>query len=182
MRLSINGQSFDAVPLIHSLECQYVYFNDTAIAKVYNDGNPKELKRQLKARTIELLEAMPNVAYAFDVRHIPDHVPEPVRSMTINGYHPKRSGDIAIVLEGNVTEDYDDGYLPDYDGIPVGTNHSVWSPYDAHIPFVVMGKGIRHAWDNTTYRVVDIAPTICALLNIQQPSSSVGNAIDVIAK
>ena len=182
MHLCINGQTFDAVQLIHSLECQYVYFNDTVIAKVCNDGNPKELKRKLKERTIELLESMPNVAYAFDVKHIPDHVPEPVRSMTINGYHPKRSGDIAIVLEGNVTEDYDDGYLPDYNGIPVGTNHSVWSPYDAHIPFIVMGKGIRHAWDNTTYHVVDIAPTICALLNIQQPSSCVGNAIDVISK
>ena len=55
----------------------------------------------------------------------------------------------------------------------------MWSPYDAHIPFIVMGKGVRHAWDNRTYHIVDIAPTICALLNIQQPSSCVGHAIDV---
>ena len=179
MKLKINGVQYDAVQVIHSMECQYVYFNDTVIAKVCKDGNPKALKQQMKERTIELLQEMENVAYAFDVRTIPDYIPEPVRTMVINGYHPKRSGDIAIVLEGNVTEDYDDGYLPQYKGIPIGTNHSVWSPYDAHIPFIVMGKGVRHAWDNNTYHVVDIAATICALLNIQQPSSCIGNAIDV---
>lgn len=179
MQLQINGVKCDAVEVVHSLECQYVYFNDTVIASVCKDGDPKALKRRLKERTIELLQEMDNVAYAFDVRTIPDYVPEPVRTMIINGYHPKRSGEIAIVLENNVTEDYDDGYLPQYNGVPVGTNHSVWSPYDAHIPFIVMGKGVRHAWDNHTYHVVDIAPTICALLNIQQPSGCVGHAIDV---
>lgn len=179
MKLKINTTQYEAVQVIHSLESQYVYFNDTVIAKVCKDGNPKALKEELKTRTIELLQELDNVAYAFDVKAIPTHVPEPVRSMVVNGYHPKRSGDIAIVLEGNVTEDYDDGYLPQYNGIPVGTNHSVWSPYDAHIPFIVMGKGVRHAWDNHTYHVVDIAPTICALLNIQQPSSCVGDAINI---
>lgn len=179
MKLKINATQYEAVQVIHSLECQYVYFNDTVIAKVCKDGNPKALKEKLETRTIELLQELDNVAYAFDVKAIPTHVPEPVRSMVVNGYHPKRSGDIAIVLEGNVTEDYDDGYLPKYNGIPIGTNHSVWSPYDAHIPFIVMGKGVRHAWDNHTYHVADIAPTICALLNIQQPSSCVGDAIDI---
>ncbi len=179
MQLSINKKKYEATLLIHSLECQNVFFNDTVIAKVCKDGDPKALKERLKARTIELLMQKENVAYAFDVKQMPPYIPEPVRTMAINGYHPKRSGDIVIVLEGNVTEDYDDGYKSDYKGIPIGTNHSVWSPYDAHIPFIVMGKGVRHAWDNRTYHIVDIAPTICALLNIQQPSSCVGHAIDV---
>ena len=179
MQLSINKKKYEATLLIHSLECQNVFFNDTVIAKVCKDGDPKALKERLKARTIELLMQKENVAYAFDVKQMPPYIPEPVRTMAINGYNPKRSGDIVIVLEGNVTEDYDDGYKSDYKGIPIGTNHSVWSPYDAHIPFIVMGKGVRHAWDNRTYHIVDIAPTICALLNIQQPSSCVGHAIDV---
>lgn len=179
MKLKINTVEYDAVKVIHSLECEQVFFNDTVIAKVCRDGHPKALKEKMKERVIELLEEKENVAYAFDLKKIPDYVPEPVRTMVINGYNPKRSGDIAIILEGNVTEDFDDGYQPKYDGIPIGTNHSVWSPYDAHIPFIVMGKGVRHAWDNQTYHVVDIAPTICALLNIQQPSSCVGNAIDI---
>lgn len=178
--LSVNGKRYEqAVKVIQALECQYVYFDDEVIAKVCTDGHPQALKEKLKLRTIELLEQMDNVAYAFEVKKIPAYIPEPVRTMVINGYHPKRSGDIAIVLEGNVTEDYDAGYKSDYNGIPIGTNHSVWSPYDAHIPFIVMGKGVRHAWDNSSYHVVDIAPTICALLNIQQPSSCVGHAIDV---
>ena len=58
----------------------------------------------------------------------------------------------------------------------------MWSPEDAHIPFVIMGKNVRHAWDNHSYTVNDIAPTICALLDIEQPSACIGNAIDIREK
>lgn len=166
--------------IVHSLECQQVYFNDTLIAEQCPlNTTPSILKKKLIDRTIEILLKKDNVAYAFQPQHIPNYIPEPVRTMSINGYNPKRSGDIQIVLEANVTEDSDDCKKADYDGIPKGINHSVWSPYDAHIPFIVMGKGVRHAWDNHSYSVTDIAPTICSLLNIQQPSSCVGNAINV---
>lgn len=140
--------------------------------------NAKALKKQVMEFTCEHFESQPEVAYCFDFRNIPTYVPEPVRSMAVNGYNPKRSGDLQIVLEANHTEDYDAGF-PGHNGITRGTNHVVWSPYDAHIPFIVMGKGVRHAWDNDTHHVVDIAATICALLNIQQPSGCIGNAINV---
>ncbi|MDE7117716.1 MAG: alkaline phosphatase family protein, partial [Bacteroidaceae bacterium] len=64
MKLKINTTQYEAVQVIHSLECQYVYFNDTVIAKVCKNGNPKALKEKLKARTIELLQERDNVAYA----------------------------------------------------------------------------------------------------------------------
>lgn len=166
--------------IVHSLECQQVYFDSKLIAaQCPNSLTPCELKQKLINRTIELLKSKDIVAYAYEPQHIPDYVPEPVRTMSINGYNPKRSGDIQIILEANVTEDSDACNKADHNGIPKGINHSVWSPYDAHIPFIVMGKGVRHAWDNNTYNVTDIAPTICALLNIQQPSGCVGNAINV---
>ena len=160
---------------VHSLECHNVYFNDKVVTT-------PEMKQGMIDLCLDILRKKDIVAYAFEPTKIPSYVPEPVRTMAINGYNPKRSGDIQVILEANVTEDYDDGYKKNYNGIPLGTNHAVWSPYDTHIPFVIMGKGVRHAWDNSTHTVNDIAATVCALLNIQQPSGCVGHAIDVAPK
>lgn len=166
--------------VIENLESNNVFFRNDVIKQICPSATTfKAYKKQIIDATIELLEAMPEVAYAFEFRNIPEFVPEPVRTMARNGYNPKLSGDIQIILEANVTEEYDDGYLKDFDGIAKGTQHSVWSPYDTHIPFIVMGKGIRHEWDNNAYTINDIAPTICSILNIQQPSGCIGKAINV---
>ncbi len=159
---------------IHSLECHNVFFNDSVATP--------DIKQNLIDRTISILEKKDIVAYVFEPKKIPSYIPEPVRTMAINGHHPKRGGDIQVILEANVTEDYEEGKVPVpsyYHGIPLGTNHAVWSPYDSHIPFIVMGKGVRHAWDEESHTVNDIAATICSLLNIQMPSGCIGKAIDV---
>jgi len=169
-----------AVDLVHGLEDHRVFFNDAAISSLpASEGRNEAFKQQLIDYCIGLLLKKENVAYAFEPAKIPAYIPEPVRTMCINGYCPGRSGEIQVVLQQGITEDYDDGNKKDYNGIPLGTNHAVWSPYDTHIPFIVMGKGVRHAWDNRSYTINDIAPTICALLSIQQPSACVGNVIEV---
>ena len=166
---------------IISFESNNVFFNDVKIRECCPSGKTfREYKQEVIDRTISLLTEKKEVAYAFQPSRMPDFLPEPLRTMVRNGYNPKRSGDIQIILEANHTEDYDDGYRKDYDGIVKGTQHSVWSPYDTHIPFIVMGKGIRHAWDNSRHTINDIAPTICSILNIQMPSGCVGQAIDVL--
>ena len=63
------------------------------------------------------------------------------------------------------------------DFVSKGTNHIAWSPDDSHIPLIFMGWGVPHGWDNRTHHVVDIAATITALLNIQQPNACVGHAV-----
>lgn len=185
----LNDEFGTGTRLVHRIEDYQVFLKQEVIDSTFAaqraqspltvPESAKALKLQIINRIIEIVEKWDNVAYAFEPRKIPDYVPEPVRTMAINGYNPKRSGDVMIIAEANITEDYDDGYTPDYNGIPKGTNHGVWSPYDTHIPFIVMGKGVRHAWDNNTYHIVDIAPTICSILNIQQPSSCTGRAIDI---
>lgn len=167
--------------IVHSLECQNVYLKDEAIKSA------GKCKAEIIQYLLPILENMDNVAYAYEPKKIPSYIPEPVRSMAINGYHPKRSGDIVVIPEGGITEDYEDGYskvspATGYKGIPLGTNHAVWAPYDSHIPFIVMGKNVRHAWDNNSYTVNDIAATICGFLNIQQPSACMGNCIDIREK
>ena len=89
------------------------------------------------------------------------------REMFANGYYPNRCGDIQIILKP--------GY---FEGGSTGTTHGLWAPYDAHIPLLFYGWGIKKGSTNKENYMTDIAPTIAALLNIQMPSGSVGKVID----
>lgn len=128
--------------------------------------------------TIHYLKNYNEVAYAFSFDAVPDYVPEPIRSRAINGYCPGRSGDIALIFKPAVIEDYsssEEFRKPDH--IYKGTTHSLWNPDDSHIPLVFMGWHINPAWDNQPHYIVDIAATIAALLNIQEPSGCIGQSI-----
>ena len=46
-------------------------------------------------------------------------------------------------------------------------NHGTPHDYDAHVPIIFAGAGIRPGRVNTFTRVVDIAPTLAALLGVQ---------------
>ncbi|CAL1520248.1 alkaline phosphatase PafA [Chitinophaga sp. MM2321] len=119
----------------------------------------------------ELLK-LPAVVNAFPNRDVlTTTLPEPMRSMMVNGYNAKRSGDIQLVLAS--------GYM---DGGKTGTTHGTWYPYDAHIPLVWMGWGIQPGKTNRTIGMTDISPTLAALLHIQMPSGNVGQAIGEITK
>lgn len=117
----------------------------------------------------ELLKS-PAIAKAFSIDNLMGTtLPEPMRTMLSNGFNTKRSGDIQVVLTP--------GYI---DGGNVGTTHGLWYPYDAHIPLVWMGWGVRPGKTNRTIGMTDITPTLAALLHIQMPSGNVGQVIQEI--
>lgn len=115
-----------------------------------------------------------DVAYAFDFEHIPEYIPEPLRSMAIRGYNPKRSGNIQIIPESGVTEAFRNG--PDH---LKGASHALWGPDDAHIPLLWMGWSIPHGRSSEPCENVDIAATVANLLHIQMPSACVGKPIQM---
>lgn len=82
----------------------------------------------------------------------------------LNGFNPTYSGDIAINLQP--------GYLNNIFGI--GTTHGTSYNYDRHIPLIFYGWNIPKQTLNTPVYIVDIAATICNLLNIQEPSACIG--------
>lgn len=96
-------------------------------------------------------------------------LPEPAKTMNINGYYPKRSGDILLLWSA--------GWKP---GSSKGADHGNWYPYDAHIPLVWMGHAIKHGRTHRNIGMTDIAPTLAALLDIQMPSGCVGEVITEI--
>ncbi len=82
------------------------------------------------------------------------------------GYHPKRSGDITYVL------------LPGYMNYrKYGTTHGSAFVYDTHVPLLLFGKGVKKGETFKRTNITDIAPTISALLEISNPTGTIGNPI-----
>jgi predicted AlkP superfamily pyrophosphatase or phosphodiesterase len=89
------------------------------------------------------------------------------KGMVIRGYHPKRSGDVAFILEPNWIV-----YSK-----PVGTTHG--SPYtnDTHVPVLFYGKGVKPGRSVQYHSITDIAPTLSIMLKIKFPNGCTGQPI-----
>jgi len=85
-------------------------------------------------------------------------------NLTLNGFNPSRSGDIAFTLQP--------GFLPNF--LNQGTSHSSGYSYDTHVPMIFYGWRIPKQTVNTPVYIVDIAATIADLLKITEPSASIG--------
>ncbi|CAL1518995.1 alkaline phosphatase PafA [Chitinophaga sp. MM2321] len=116
---------------------------------------------------IQKLKATPGVADALSLHNLGgEALHEPLKTMLINGYNKQRGGDVIVLLDA--------GWK---DGGRSGATHGLWYPYDAHIPLVWMGWGIKPGKTYRTTGMTDIAPTVSALLNIQVPSGTIGHVV-----
>jgi predicted AlkP superfamily pyrophosphatase or phosphodiesterase len=82
-----------------------------------------------------------------------------------NGYYQKRSGDLLIIPDAY--------YLFEAHG----TSHGTPFNYDTHVPLIFMGAGIHAGTYSGRVAMNDIAPTLAAMLEIEEPSGSVGRAL-----
>ncbi|MGB6093237.1 MAG: alkaline phosphatase PafA [Moheibacter sp.] len=124
---------------------------------------------KIKETIVGFMKKQQGVAFAADMEKLnSSSLPKLIREMAVNGYNYKRSGDIQLILEPQWY-----GYY----GSKQGTTHGAWNPYDSHIPLVFMGWGIRPGNTHRTTAMTDIAPTVSALLHIQQPNGSIGSPI-----
>ncbi|HRH61597.1 MAG TPA: alkaline phosphatase family protein, partial [Chitinophagaceae bacterium] len=154
---------------------------DSVVAGIYNyqvcfnqqlvqQKNLEEDKLRLWAADYLLKDSA--VSQAFDIRlTMLRPMNETQRKMIANGYNQQRSGEVQIILKP--------GYI---DAGSTGTTHGVWNPYDAHIPLLWYGWGIKHGATNKETYMTDIAATVAALLHIQMPSGCVGHVIEDVMK
>lgn len=145
--------------------------------QIYLDRNLMEAKKIDKASVyktvIEFLEKEKTVDRAFVLEDIETTtLNDGLKKVITNGYYPKRSGDIQIILRPQII----DGFLTG------GTTHGVWNPYDAHIPLLWYGWNVKPGKTNKEVYMTDIAATIAALLKIQMPNGNVGHAIVEVVK
>jgi len=155
--------------LIRSLFNYQVNFNYDLIQQ--KGLNLNDIKRDV----ISYYKKQPGVAYVVDLKNIGNEaVPEILKNRIINGYNERRSGEIQIILLP--------GWYQGYGKQKTGTTHGTWNPYDAHIPLVFTGWGIKAGKSNEVHYMTDIAATLAALLKIQEPNGSVGKPIIEVLK
>ena len=63
------------------------------------------------------------------------------------------------------------------DGYATGTNHGVFYNYDAHIPLLWYGNGIKKGQVNSVNYMTDIAPTILDRMRIAAPMEMEGKTL-----
>ncbi|HXB91045.1 MAG TPA: alkaline phosphatase family protein, partial [Puia sp.] len=145
------------------------YYINFDMAKVRKSGRSID---QLKQVSIDYLRQQPGIQYVIDMSAIlSTPVPAPLQEMIINGYNPRRCGQILIIPEPAW-----------FEGSKQGTTHGVWGPQDTHIPLLFMGWGIQQGVSRRTVHMTDIAPTVAALLHIQMPDGCIGQPIGEVLK
>ena len=94
-----------------------------------------------------------------------------VGTLVQNGFHQKHSGDVVFVLEPAVIS------YPEK-----GSTHGSSFSYDTHVPLLFYGAGIEKGSTLKKTEVIDIAPTISALLGISFPNGCTGEPLEIVLK
>jgi predicted AlkP superfamily pyrophosphatase or phosphodiesterase len=89
-----------------------------------------------------------------------------------NGHNQKRSGDILFVFDPYV--------LKEASWNLTGTDHGTALNYDTHVPLLFFGKGIKQGHTLQRTNIIDIAPTMSALLGISFPNGSIGEPLEFV--
>jgi len=97
-------------------------------------------------------------------------LPDEITRRVVNSFHVRRSPNVE--------------YLPDPYWIiqnkTTGTGHSTPFGYDAHVPTIFWGAGIKAGRYDFPVTVNDIAPTLATLLDVETPSGSAGRVLTEI--
>lgn len=144
-----------------------VYLNDKVLGESGAD------RTAVKQAIIQELLKVPTISSAFDLENLPAAtLPLQVKTMVANGYNQKLSGNVQFTFK------------PQYFdwAMRTGTTHGAWYPYDAHIPMVFFGWGVKPGKLHREVYMADIAPTLAAILKIQMPNASVGKVVEELVK
>jgi len=155
--------------LVRSLTNYQVHLNYSSIET--NKVDEESVRKDI----VNFLKREPNISFVVDNTKIGESsIPLMIAERIRNGYNAKRSGVITFVLEP--------AYYSGATSKATGTTHGSWHPYDSHIPLLWMGWGINKGSTNQTIPVTDIAPTVAALLHIQEPNGCIGKPIEEVLK
>lgn len=101
-------------------------------------------------------------AYSLQTQNFTDGILKAIQ----NSYNPKRSGDVLIALEPGWIEE--SPYLYD---------HNSSYSYDTHVPLFWYGWKIPRLTINRKLNIIDIVPTLSALIQIEVPMGATGEPI-----
>jgi arylsulfatase A-like enzyme len=131
--------------------------------------DPAEVRRVAAAAVAKV----PHVArvYTRDQLLRGDVPNDRIGSRVLRGFNPQRSGDLEIILE------------PYWMRQATGTTHGTPYNYDAHIPLILMGRGVRAGEYSAHVALNDLAPTLATMVGVEIPAGSSGRVLtEVLSK
>jgi len=149
-------------PMIERIQGWNIHLNLDALAK-------RGLSAEVVAGTLaDSLLAREEVAYAFTFTRLLSEPPgNSVERRVRNSFYPPRSGHVVFVLK------------PFYllSSGKTGTGHGTPYAYDAHVPLILAGPGIRPGNYASKASPADIAPTLSTLLGVEFPAQYAGRVL-----
>ena len=137
------------------------------------EAKPRQIKNKIRDWLLQFVMKQEFVQHAFLLDDLKNTtLNDNQKKMIANGYYPKRSGQIYFILKPQWITGFEGG----------GSTHGSWNPYDARIPLLWYGWGIKPGATSREIHMTDIAPTLAALLKIQSPNGSVGKVITELVK
>lgn len=168
------GAAFD--PVQHALEERFgagkwllatagtsPYLNYALIAQ--KKADPAEVRRVAAEAVRNAPGAHVARVYTRDQLQLAQVADDTVGRRLLRGFNAQRSGDLEIVLE------------PYWIRGATGTTHGTPYNYDAGIPLILMGPGVKAGRYAEPVALNDAAPTLAALLHINVPSAAAGRVL-----
>jgi predicted AlkP superfamily pyrophosphatase or phosphodiesterase len=149
--------------LIETFFQPYVYLNQDVIQA--HGLDPAEVEGAV-AEEIQKFDGIALAVSSIALREgrVPD---TPLHRSVLRNFHPKRSGDIYVVLEPH-------WFINDFDGLRVAVHHGSPWQYDTYVPVIFGGAGLPARHVHRRVQTVDVATTLAAYLGTKPPSGAAG--------
>ncbi len=157
-------EEFDETDLIEMVSNYQVFFDYNALRDA--DINAGDLENSIAHYILQY----PQVSNVYTRSQLQSGTFSNGTAMLIqNGFNQKRSGDVIMVLKPS-TIVYSQ----------TGSTHGSGFSYDTHAPMIFFGNGIPKGSSLERAEIIDIAPTISALLGISNPNAATGKPLSVM--
>jgi predicted AlkP superfamily pyrophosphatase or phosphodiesterase len=156
-------QTYGDSALLASLSNEQVFIHEKKLQELKLDKDVVEQK------LTDFMEGLPGIAEAYPSRVMKNGAfpQSDYRTLLQNGYNHQRSGNVCFM------------YLPAWmDHGKKGTTHGAGYNYDTHVPVLFYGSGIKKGETLSYITITQIAPTVCELLMINQPNSTVAEPLN----
>lgn len=157
------GEPKQGMKWIHAIVGSSIYLN----RPLFDQMNFPTLEWAAK-ELADSLRTLPPIAAAYSSREMltmPGS--DPLERKMKRSFYRLRSGDVMFALKPFWLES----------DSPFGTTHGSPYAYDAHVPLIFAGNGIRKGTYANDASPIDIAPTLCTLLGIEFPAGSEGRVL-----
>jgi predicted AlkP superfamily pyrophosphatase or phosphodiesterase len=143
--------------LVLSVSNEQVFLNEKKLQEQKLDRDAVEEQLAAFLTTVKgIAEAYPSKVLKFGSFDKGDY-----RNLLQNGFNHQLSGNVCFI--------YEPAWM---DWAEKGTTHGAGYNYDTHVPLIFYGWGVKKGFSFDYTAITQIAPTICELMQVNQPNST----------